>query len=346
MDFGKTLQQWYSVHQRNLPWRQTQEPYAIWLSEVLLQQTRVNQGLSYYHTFLDAYPTIRDLAEAPLDDLLQKWQGLGYYSRCRNLHQTAKLIVQEHQGIFPNSYEGLIKLKGIGPYTAAAIASIAFKEAVPVIDGNVIRVISRFFGIYDSVQQASTLAHIKTIASEYMDAKQPGNYNQALMEFGALHCSPKKPNCEDCMFRLECVAFQDGKVEATPYKPKKVLKVERFLIAFRIDAQDYTLIERRPEKGIWAGLYSFPLFEVSKEEYVSNTGMAKTFSKLGIDSPIIHSKGSIVHVLTHQKLHIQYIHIKTESFQSLENQFQKELITKLKTKGFPIFFKKIGFLNI
>jgi len=212
MDFSKTLITWYNDNRRDLPWRQTKDPYKIWLSEIILQQTRVAQGLPYYEAFIKQFPRISDLATADEEAVLHLWQGLGYYSRARNLHLTAKMIHENNHGAFPNNYQELLKLKGVGPYTAAAIASFAFGETVALVDGNVYRVLARIFGNQTNIASSAAYKTFFELASQLIDTAQPAVFNQALMEFGALACTPKNPNCTCCPFAKDCVAYQTGKV--------------------------------------------------------------------------------------------------------------------------------------
>ncbi|EPR73210.1 A/G-specific adenine glycosylase [Winogradskyella psychrotolerans RS-3] len=233
MDFNHKLITWYSDKKRELPWRETSNPYYIWLSEIILQQTQVKQGLPYYDAFVTQYPTIFDLANASETSILKLWQGLGYYSRARNLHFTAKHIVNELDGKFPNTYKDLLKLKGVGDYTASAIASIAFNEVAAVVDGNVYRVLSRYFGIETPINSTLGIKEFKSLASTLIDHKQPATYNQAIMEFGAIQCKPKNPDCTVCPFQDSCVALQNQMVDVLPVKLKKTkvtVKYFNFLV--------------------------------------------------------------------------------------------------------------------
>ena len=262
MNFSKLLIDWYLSNQRELPWRKTKNPYHIWLSEIMLQQTRVAQGLPYYLRFTEEFPTVFDLAEASEEKVLKLWQGLGYYSRARNLHFTAKEIVKNHQGQFPSDYHQLLKLKGIGSYTAAAITSFAFNQPYAVVDGNVIRVLSRVFGIeipYDSVTGKK---RFQQLAQELLIKNKPGMYNQAIMEFGALQCKPKSPNCSICPMQDFCIAYQAMEVHAFPVRSKKIKVKERFLHFLMIQTDNGICIGKR-KSGIWNGLYEFPFFEFS-----------------------------------------------------------------------------------
>jgi len=226
MNFSNTLIYWYLQTKRDLPWRKTRDPYLVWLSEIILQQTRVSQGMSYYLTFSSIFPTVEDLANAEESKVLKMWQGLGYYSRARNLHFTAKYVSNELSGVFPTSYKELIKLKGIGDYTASAISSICFDEPAAVVDGNVYRVLSRFFKIETPINSTKGIKEFKDLAQSLLDATKPGVYNQAIMDFGALQCKPKSPNCYECPMSTNCIAFENKLVKQLPIKEKK-LKIKK-----------------------------------------------------------------------------------------------------------------------
>ena len=306
MDFANLLTKWYLQHKRDLPWRNTQNPYFIWLSEIMLQQTRVAQGLPYFLSFTAAFPTVFDLASADEEQVLKLWQGLGYYSRARNLHKTAQHVALELGGIFPGSYNDLIKLKGIGDYTAAAIASFSYGEAVPVVDGNVFRVLSRFFDIDTDIANASAKKEFAALAYELMPKDDPALFNQAIMEFGALQCVPKNPNCNICQLNSGCLALQKGKVNQLPVKSKKAKAKNRFFNYLILsDENENTIIQKRTDKGIWHNLYEFPLIETPHEvdfEYISNE---ITLPNDVIDVLEMNEK-TVIHKLTHQHLYIKF----------------------------------------
>jgi A/G-specific adenine glycosylase len=260
-DFASILINWYSKHKRDLPWRHTTNPYHIWLSEIMLQQTRVDQGLQYYLHFIKLFPSVHDLANASEDQVLKAWQGLGYYSRARNLHFTAKYVSQQLNGEFPNTYEGLLKLKGVGSYTAAAIASFCFREKVPVVDGNVIRVLSRYFAINKAFDSKEGAAAIQQAALECISQKHPDVYNQAIMEFGALHCTPRNPNCVSCPVKTSCGALEQNLVAQLPFKKGKTKVKPWHLYYFVIKHEDNVFFQKREEGGIWKGLHDFPHLE-------------------------------------------------------------------------------------
>lgn len=265
MSFTQKIIHWYSANKRDLPWRETTDAYKIWLSEIILQQTRVAQGMPYYQKFVSHYPSVQDFAAAPQDDILKLWQGLGYYSRARNMHAAAKAVVSNYNGVFPNTYTEIIKLKGVGKYTAAAIASIAFNEAVAVVDGNVYRVLSRYFGIATPIDTGKGQKLFFDLANELVDPKQPATFNQAMMEFGALYCTPKNPDCSNCVFASSCKAYETKQVAILPIKSKKTAVKKRYFNYLFFDKPNTAFIQQRTEGDIWEGLYELPLVETEKE---------------------------------------------------------------------------------
>jgi A/G-specific adenine glycosylase len=335
MNFSKYLTSWYLQNKRDLPWRKTPQPYPVWLSEIMLQQTRVAQGLPYFLRFIEAFPTVHDMAAAPEEQVLKLWQGLGYYSRARNLHATAKQVAFEMGGNFPDSYAGLLKLKGIGDYTAAAIASISYGEAVPVVDGNVYRVLARYFGIDTDISQGSAKKQFTELAASLMPKDDASTFNQAMMEFGALQCVPKNPDCGICIFNKECVAFLTGRVNQLPVKLKKTKVTDRFFNYLIIkDAAGKTVVNRRGDKGIWHGLYQFPLLETGiltgEEDTVT---LIKGFKGLGFipkNIRLLHPD-VIIHKLSHQKLHIRFWEVSTDL--TLPEALDSE---QVKTYPYPI----------
>jgi A/G-specific adenine glycosylase len=312
MEFTNSLLLWYLENQRDLPWRQTRDPYCIWLSEIMLQQTRVAQATPYYLRFLEAFPTVVDLAEASEEQVLKLWQGLGYYSRARNLHYTAKQVSFDYQGKFPTGYHELLNLKGIGAYTAAAIASIAFDEAVAVVDGNVYRVLARFFGVETDIASTSAQKEFTALANTLLDPKRPAQFNQALMEFGAIQCTPKNPQCLQCPLQWGCVAYRDQKVDILPVKTKKTKVTDRYFHYLVIeDPQRKILLEKRTEKGIWHNLYQFPLIETTSssawedlQQKIESIWPSET-----INSIVEMNKTAILHKLSHQNLYIRFYKI-------------------------------------
>lgn len=314
MIFSKQLIKWYLQNKRDLPWRETQNPYFIWLSEIMLQQTRVAQGLPYYEAFVNAFPTVFDLANAPEEQVLKLWQGLGYYSRARNLHFTSKYIANELKGDFPNNYQELLSLKGVGDYTAAAIASFAFGEVVPVVDGNVFRVLSRIFEVETDISNASAKKEFQELALQLIPKNHPSLFNQAIMEFGALQCVPKSPNCEICVFNSKCLALKNNKVNQLPVKTKKTKVTNRFLnyLVFE-DGAEKTLIQKRSAKGIWHNLYEFPVIETETDiclEEIIALSAEQFGTKYNITAIESYQSIPIKHKLSHQNLSIQFWKVK------------------------------------
>ncbi|WP_431133495.1 A/G-specific adenine glycosylase [Psychroserpens mesophilus] len=310
MDFKKVLTNWYSINKRELPWRNTKNPYYIWLSEIIMQQTQIKQGLPYYEAFVTNYPSVFDLANAQEQDVLKLWQGLGYYSRARNLHASAKYIANELDGIFPSTYSEIIKLKGVGDYTASAIASICFNEPTAVVDGNVYRVLSRYFGISTPINSSQGIKEFKMLATSLIDTKYPGDYNQALMEFGATQCKPKNPYCIVCPLKDHCVALQKGNIDMLPVKLKKTKVVKKhfnFLVFMSSDKK--TLFEQRNTKGIWRNLYQFPLVETVKElhseDFKSHTKISSYLNNIEFEYSLYNTK-ELVHKLSHQHLYTKF----------------------------------------
>ncbi len=308
--FAYKIIKWYQINKRDLPWRKTTNPYFIWLSEIILQQTRVAQGLPYYKAFVEKFPTVQDLANASEEEVLKLWQGLGYYSRARNLHFTAKLIATEYHGKFPKTYTELLQLKGVGDYTASAIASFCFKEKTPTVDGNVYRVLARYFGIKTPINLPKAKKEFKTLATALIDPKQPALFNQAIMEFGALQCTPKNPKCSMCVFSDSCVALQKNQVNLFPFKNKKIKVRKRYFNYFVLLTEtNETLLKKRTGKGIWQNLYEFPLIETHKEiekkELVKSQIFIDFTQKTSFNLKLLTPK-TIVHKLSHQHLHIRF----------------------------------------
>ncbi|MGG7034429.1 MAG: A/G-specific adenine glycosylase [Flavobacterium sp.] len=335
MDFSNDLTQWYHKNKRDLPWRNTTNPYFIWLSEIMLQQTRVAQGLPYFQSFTENFPTVFDLANASEQEVLKLWQGLGYYSRARNLHATAKHIAFELNGVFPENYKDLLTLKGVGEYTAAAIASFSFNENVAVVDGNVFRVLSRIFDIQTDISLASAKKEFQNLASELIPNGEAAIFNQAIMEFGALQCVPQSPDCENCVMNTRCLALKMEKVASLPVKTKKTKVRNRYFNYLILEDEDSkTIINQRTHKGIWHKLYEFPLIETELEENFNQlTPKIKAY-------PLIENKEftivepnneSQIHKLSHQHLHIKFWKIKIKG--TIENGIN---YSELKSFPFPI----------
>jgi A/G-specific adenine glycosylase len=316
--FANILITWYLKHKRTLPWRNESNPYYIWLSEIILQQTRVDQGLPYYLKFVERFPSIFDLAVASEEEILKLWQGLGYYSRARNLHFTAKQIAFEFDGTFPPSYSELKKLKGIGDYTASAIASICFDEAAAVVDGNVYRVLSRVFGIDTPINSSAGAKTFKSLAQQLIDVERPGTFNQALMEFGARHCVPQNPDCNRCVFSGQCEAVRTGTVSDLPAKLKKQQIRKRYFnyIVLISDEQEATLLQQRKGKGIWQNLYEFPLIEttsvINEAAFCELTEYKALSENASIAALSLYNEDPVVHKLSHQHLYTTFWIASTE----------------------------------
>lgn len=299
---------WYPRHRRDLPWRQTRNPYPIWLSEVILQQTRVAQGLPYYLDFVRSYPTVQDLAAAPEQEVMRHWQGLGYYSRARNMHHTAQQVVREFGGQFPGTYAGLLKLRGVGPYTAAAIASFAFHEAVAVLDGNVFRVLARLFGLHSDIAAPSSRKGFQALADQHLPAHEPAEFNQAIMEFGAIQCTPVKPDCLFCPLQSQCYAFQHGLVALLPVKAKAKAARTRYFHYLVLRYGEQVYLRRRTEKDIWQGLYDFALAETDSPA-LPESEVLRHVEALGGEldtSRAAEPAAALRHVLSHQKVEAQF----------------------------------------
>lgn len=309
MHFSKIILSWYYENKRELPWRNTSDPYKIWLSEIMLQQTRVAQGLPYYKKFVSAFPSVFDLANADEEKVLKLWQGLGYYSRARNMHFTAKAIVKDYNGKFPSTYKELVQLKGIGDYTASAIASISFNQPEPVVDGNVYRVLSRYFGVELPINSPRGTKHFKSLAREIMDAATIRDYNQGIMEFGAIQCTPKKPYCLHCPLKDGCIALKRNRIHELPVKLKKTkVRTRYFNYLVVLDSDNRTLLQQRKGKGIWQNLYQFPLIETGAEAALG-TIKEEALSLLKFDNSIAvypFSEKPIIHKLSHQHLHTKF----------------------------------------
>ena len=329
MNITKELINWYSVNKRDLPWRNTTNPYFIWLSEIILQQTQVVQGLPYYVAFTTNYPTVFDLANAEESQILKLWQGLGYYSRARNLHASAKYIVADLNGVFPSTYNEIIKLKGVGDYTASAIASISFNEKTAVVDGNVYRALSRIYGISTPINTGKGFKEFKALAQELIDKKEPATFNQAIMEFGARQCKPKNPDCAVCPFNGKCIALQKDSISELPVK-LKTLKVKKkyfnFIVLLSLDQK--TILEKREGKGIWQNLYQFPLIETVKPLDIATIEtelVGFSILKNKKYSVSLYNEVDIIHKLSHQHLFTKFWIVTTD--QKLPEGVSVEKIT-------------------
>lgn len=306
--FANSLIDWYVINKRDLPWRSTKDPYEIWLSEIILQQTRVDQGLPYYVNFLNKYPDVNALAEANLEEVLKLWEGLGYYSRAKNLHKCAKDVVEKHNGLFPKSYEGLLTLPGIGPYSAAAIASFAYKEPVAVLDGNVFRVLSRVFGMKEDISEARNVKIFRKLANQLIDADRPDEFNQAIMEYGAMHCKPQNPLCDSCVLSNMCYAFEKKEQKSLPVKSKKVKVSTKHFSYLVFEHQDRLLMKKRDDTGIWKGLYDFELLVSTGPQAFEEILTEYNFDKE--ETIIEHISKEYKHLLTHQRIYATFYKIK------------------------------------
>lgn len=310
--FSKKLIDWNKqLNKRLMPWKGEKDPYKIWLSEIILQQTRVEQGWAYYDRFVSTFPNIKKLAAAPEEKIFKLWEGLGYYTRCKNLIATAKFIASEKQGKFPDTYNDILGLKGIGPYTAAAIASFAFNLPHAVVDGNVFRVLSRFFGI-DTPTDSSTGKKIFTaLAEALLDKKQPGIYNQAIMDFGAVICKPQNPLCSTCPLKIRCVAFLQNRVSVLPVKSGKMIKKHRWLYYLIVAYNGKIYVRKRGAKEIWENLYEFVLLETDRSftfEEIKNSEFFKDIAGKN-KSVILHVSKMYKQQLTHQTIHGNFIQL-------------------------------------
>jgi A/G-specific adenine glycosylase len=319
-DFSDKLIRWYETNKRELPWRNTRDPFRIWISEVILQQTRVEQGLKYYNAFISRFPDIHTLAKASEQDVIKIWQGMGYYSRARNIHATAREIIMKFDGHFPGDYGELLKLKGIGSYTASAISSLAFDLPFPVADGNVQRVISRLYGIKDPVNTSRVKNEIQQVLEILMDRSRPGLFNQAIMEFGALFCKPKNPDCAGCLFCAECKAFQAGKVSEIPDRgrhPKVYERYFNYLVLLSKEGHSRKLfLNKRTGSDIWKNMYDFPLIETKRMFATEEFFRSHPFIRLlgDADYSVIQISPELKHMLSHQRLHVRFFILEVRKF--------------------------------
>ena len=321
-------------NKRSMPWKGEKDPYKIWLSEIILQQTRVEQGLNYYYSFISNFPTVHQLADAPEEKVFKLWEGLGYYSRCKNLIASAKTIVTERNGAFPNTYEGILALKGVGPYTAAAIASFAFNLPFAVVDGNVQRVLSRYFGITTPVDTTVGKKLYQQIAESLLDRKDPGNYNQAIMDFGAIICKPQNPLCTQCPQQFDCEAFKKGLIKDLPVKEKRLIKKHRWFYYFMIESPSAVYIRKRTGKDIWQNLHEFSLLETTDPSPFPHHNFLK---QLFGEQPfaVTMQSGIYIQQLTHQTIHGQFITVSTADNVNLPVDYIRVPKTELSAFAFP-----------
>ena len=336
-DFTQKLLHW-NIFQNNrpMPWKGETDPYKIWLSEIILQQTRVEQGWLYYERFIKRFPDVHSLANAPEQDVYKLWEGLGYYTRCKNLITTAKTISEKFKGVFPASYDEIIKLKGIGPYTAAAISSFAFNEKRAVVDGNVQRVLARYFGISTPTDSNEGKKLFSLLAQSLIDEKSPGVYNQAIMDFGATICRPRNPLCEQCVQAADCVAFNNNFVNDVPVK-EKVLKIKkRWLYYFVIESDDSVYIRKRDSKDIWQNLYEFVLLETANEE--EKSAMHFLDELLEHQSYVLISTSeTFTQQLTHQRINGRFVHVRIKKKLKLSGDYRLVKKININDYAFPRF---------
>ena len=338
LNFTSTLLHWHThSNTREMPWKGEKDPYKIWLSEIILQQTRVEQGLAYYNRFISTYPTVFDLAKAKDQTVFKLWEGLGYYNRCRNLLATAKEIVKTFNGKFPNDYETLLTLKGVGPYTAAAIASFAFNAPHAVLDGNVFRVIARFEGIDVPTDSTAGKKIFETRAAALLDKKRAGLYNQAIMDFGATVCKPFAPNCNNCPLQKTCVAHATAQVNQLPIKEKQLVKKERRFYYFLLQVNDEIWVTERKHKDIWQGLFEFYLLDAGKKMLWNEITVEQFLNEqLGTSSiKLLHRSPEIKQLLTHQIITAQFIRVVLPKKPSSISAGKWQKITKLKALPLP-----------
>lgn len=330
MTFNSLILIWFDKTKRNLPWRNQSDPYKIWISEIILQQTRVAQGLDYYLLFCEKFPTIFALAHASEQEVLKLWQGLGYYSRARNMHFTARQIVNNRNGEFPSTYKELLTLKGVGEYTAAAIASIAFQENVPAIDGNAFRVLSRYFNIHQDISLPKTKRYFMELGKEIIDKKCPGDFNQAVMELGATVCLPKNPKCEICPLNESCEALAKNTIAKLPVKTKKTKITNRYFHFFEIRNGQKTAMIQRTQDDVWKNLFTFPMIESKNEDFPNETTFLNSY-----DFKKTHQE---VHILSHQRLYINFWKTKSqfELLDKLSELFQAKIYDNSDLNDLPL----------
>ena len=330
--FSTKIIEWYLENKRDLPWRDISDPYRIWISEIILQQTRVNQGLEYYLRFVERFPKVEVLAEAAEDEVLKYWQGLGYYSRARNLHKAAKKIMMEHEGVFPENQRDILALNGVGEYTAAAIVSFAYNQPYAVVDGNVYRVLSRLFAIDTLIDSGKGKKDFFQLAQDLLDKENPGLHNQAIMEFGALHCVPLSPNCQNCPLKALCKAFETNMVSQLPKKSQKTKVTNRYFNYLFITCQEKTYLQKRTGNDVWKNLYEFPLIESDKllnnDELLINEQFQNLFSEIE-HVEIQSTSRSIKHVLSHRNIYTQFITVDVSNENDALKQFVRTPVDEI-----------------
>lgn len=330
------LKDWYEQNKRDLPWRNTKDAYKIWISEIILQQTRVNQGYNYYLRFIERFPNVKSLAEAEEQEVLKHWQGLGYYSRARNLHKTAKSVISEFNGKFPLHYNDILSLSGIGEYTAAAISSFAYNQPYAAVDGNIFRVLSRLVANETPIDTSKGKKEFTGIAKKLLDKNNPGTHNQAIMEFGAMYCTPKNPDCENCPLKKFCKAYKLNVVELLPIKQGKTKVTNRYFNYFFIKKNEFTYLQKRTAKDIWLNLYELPLIETDSIMTLSELTQTDDFKSLFKDCNFIIEKTSrpYRHVLSHRIIHAVFYTININVENKRLRRFERALINEL--ERYPI----------
>jgi len=337
-NFRKNLLEWFAGSHRPLPWKNIKDAYLIWLSEIILQQTRVEQGLPYFERFRATYPTVKDLADAPEDEVMRMWEGLGYYSRARNLHAAAKYIAYDLKGRFPDTYDDIHALKGVGDYTAAAIASFAYDLPHAVVDGNVYRVLSRYFGESTPIDTTAGKKIFRTLADELLDTQNPARYNQAIMDFGATHCKPKQPLCTTCLLKDDCTAFAENTINLLPVKSKKLKKITRYFHYLILNEGEQVWLKKRGAGDIWQNLYDFPLIEKEKTLAISELEQTDEWNAFFTQKSISIKKTSrpFVQVLTHRKIVAVFVEINVEAdFDGTQHGFVQVHRDELGRYAFP-----------
>jgi A/G-specific adenine glycosylase len=335
---SRILREWYREHKRDLLWRQTKDPYLIWISEIILQQTRVAQGMDYYSRFVSRFPDVKSLAEAEQQEVLKYWQGLGYYSRARNLHEAAKDIVLRYHGVFPEQYEDILTLKGIGEYTAAAITSFVWNRPYPVIDGNVYRVLGRLFAVTTPMDTGKGKKEYRELATLLMSPDHAGMHNQAIMEFGALQCTPQNPVCGRCPLSAGCLGYASGNPQQYPVKQNKTKTRDRYLNYFFITYGSETYLHRRSGKDIWEGLYELPLIETAVSMDFAELKDEKAFNGLfrGTGEPVLSLViNDIRHVLSHQILHATFYRVEIKKENAALKKYLKIPLSALDEYPYP-----------
>lgn len=325
LEVSRILQTWYKANKRVLPWRESSDPYIIWISEIILQQTRVAQGMDYFYRFTGRFPDVASLAEASEDEVLKYWQGLGYYSRARNLHAAAQIIMEKFEGVFPSEYKDVLSLKGIGEYTAAAIVSFVWNKPYPVVDGNVFRVLSRLYGLDVPIDTTQGKKQFTELAGIVMDPKHAGLHNQAIMEFGALQCVPQNPDCEVCLLKERCMAYASGQVQTLPVKQNRTKTRPRYFHYLYIIYNKQTWLSRRGKKDIWEGLYEFPLIETEQPMEFDKLQQTEAFRNLFEEAGRLNVSvdlSGVKHVLSHQILYTTFYRIEIEQIPEALNSYQ------------------------